>query len=107
MSTSYEPGEGSDLVFPAGTTKEFEQEAELAGFPLTAGDPVKLLLEPESVDDNCFLSAVFADSLGSVPIPKTAVLPPSHGRVRNYKSNQAVIDANGAALQMLGHSPGI
>ena len=99
---AHEPSESAQFVGPTRVAKQVEQVAHLPGFFLGRGIPREFLFETETVDDDGFLLAILANAFGAVTVAKAAVFAPAHGRLGNDEIDQAVVDADRAAVEFFG-----
>ena len=76
--------------------------AHLAGFFLARGVPREFFLEAETVDDDGFFLAELANAGGAMTVAEAAVFAPAHGRFGDDKVDQTVVDADRAAVKLIG-----
>lgn len=79
---------------------------DLSRFLFTGRIPGELFFKAQTVGHNSLLAAIFADSLGAVPMAEAAVFDTAHGRLGNDVVNQAIVDADCPALKAFGELPG-
>ena len=81
--------------------------SDLSRFLFTGRIPGELFFQAQTVCHDGLLAAIFADSLGAVPIAETAVFDTAHGRLGNDVVDKAIVDADGTALKGVGELPSL